>query len=233
MLYCRLVRPAHGIVALTLLGMAASGCARRELPQVLRTGDTELPSGSHGDRDASRAIDLAFSPYADTIRQVSAREGVDPVIVWAVIHVESAFQPHARSDKGAMGLMQLMPATARRYAVDDAYNPVANIEAGVKHLRALLEQYPLALALAAYNAGADAVDRFHGIPPFPETQAYVSRVLEVIAQYGGDVPLAYRAAVVRPPRRFSFGAPAEGGPALPLRPATGPWRAARPLPPGR
>jgi soluble lytic murein transglycosylase-like protein len=81
------------------------------------------------------------------------------------------------SEAGAMGLMQLMPATARQYAVADPFDPASNIEAGIKHLKSLLQRLPVALALAAYNAGEGAVQRFNGIPPYPETRSYVSRIL--------------------------------------------------------
>jgi soluble lytic murein transglycosylase-like protein len=118
-------------------------------------------------------------PYGAIIDRVSAEQGVSAKLVRAVIQVESAYQERARSRKGAMGLMQLMPETARKYAVTDPYDPAANIEAGIKHLKALLERLPMALALAAYNAGEGAVQRFHGIPPYPETQLYVSRILQL------------------------------------------------------
>jgi soluble lytic murein transglycosylase-like protein len=98
------------------------------------------------------------------------------VLVRAVIQVESDYQPRARSPKGSLGLMQLMPATARQYGVTNLFDPTANIRAGVTHLRTLLDRYPLDQALAAYNAGAGAVDRFDGIPPYPETVDYVSRI---------------------------------------------------------
>ena len=117
------------------------------------------------------------SPYADIVDRVAAREGVDARLVRAVIEVESGYRPLARSPKGAMGLMQLMPATARRYAVANPYDPAANIEAVIKHLKSLLARYPRALALAAYNAGDAAVERFGGIPPYAETRHYVSRIL--------------------------------------------------------
>ena len=81
-----------------------------------------------------------------------------------------------------MGLMQLMPATARHYAVANPYDPESNIEGGIKHLKSLLERFTPALALAAYNAGEAAVQRFHGIPPYPETQNYVSRILQLAAR---------------------------------------------------
>jgi soluble lytic murein transglycosylase-like protein len=113
----------------------------------------------------------------DPIIQRFAREkGVDPTLVRAVIQVESSYQPRARSNKGALGLMQVMPATARRYGIRNLYDPTANIRAGVTHLKTLLDRFPLALALAAYNAGEAAVERFAGIPPFPETVDYVARV---------------------------------------------------------
>jgi soluble lytic murein transglycosylase-like protein len=78
-----------------------------------------------------------------------------------------------------MGLMQLMPATARRYAVTDPYDPASNIEAGIKHLKSLLERFTEELALAAYNAGEAAVQRFRGVPPYPETRSYVDRILRL------------------------------------------------------
>jgi len=116
-------------------------------------------------------------PYAELIDKVAAEQGVDAKLVRAVIQVESAYRERARSRKGAMGLMQLMPATARQYQVTDPYDPKANIEAGIKHLKSLLERFPLALALAAYNAGEAAIARFRGMPPYGETRDYVSRIL--------------------------------------------------------
>ena len=118
-------------------------------------------------------------PYGEIIDRVAAEHGVDAKLVRALIKVESAYQPRARSNKGAMGLMQLMPATARQYAVANPYDPESNIQAGVRYLKMLLERLPRHLALAAYNAGEAAVARFHGIPPYPETRAYVSRILEL------------------------------------------------------
>ena len=124
----------------------------------------------------------APAPFAEIIDRVAAREGVDARLVRAVIEVESGYKPNARSPKGAMGLMQLMPATARQYAVKNPYDPAANIEAGIKHLKSLLARVPPALALAAYNAGDAAVERFGGIPPFAETRSYVSRILQIVAR---------------------------------------------------
>jgi len=119
---------------------------------------------------------VSTGPYADLIDAASVRYGVDPALVTAVIEVESAYRPDARSPKGAMGLMQLMPATARQYALADPYDPSANIEAGTRHLRSLLDRYDVDTALAAYNAGEGPVQRFGGVPPYPETMRYVAKV---------------------------------------------------------
>ena len=118
--------------------------------------------------------------YDPIIESASDRNGVSARLVKALIQVESAFQPRARSNKGAMGLMQLMPETARQYRARNPYDPAANIEAGTRHLRSLLDQFELPLALAAYNAGEAAVRKFGGIPPYSETQAYVSKILGLL-----------------------------------------------------
>ena len=118
-----------------------------------------------------------FDPIIET---AATKHDVDARIVKAVIEVESAFQPRARSSKGAMGLMQLMPKTARQYESRNPYDPASNIEAGTRYLKRLLEQFELPLAIAAYNAGEGAVRRFGGIPPYAETQAYVTKVLGLL-----------------------------------------------------
>lgn len=118
--------------------------------------------------------------YDELIQTASARHEVDARLVKAVIQVESSFQPRARSPKGAMGLMQLMPATARRYQARNVFDPRINIETGTRHLRTLLREFELPLALAAYNAGEAAVRRFGGIPPYSETQAYVAKILDLL-----------------------------------------------------
>lgn len=120
------------------------------------------------------------SQYEPIIQRLSVQHGVDATLIRAVIQVESDYQANARSTKGARGLMQLMPATARQYGLSNPYDPTGNIEAGVKHLKSLLGRFPLALALAAYNAGEGAVEKFRGVPPYPETEAYVSRILALV-----------------------------------------------------
>lgn len=118
--------------------------------------------------------------YDAIIARISRAHGVDSTLVRAVIQVESAYQPDARSRKGAVGLMQVMPATGRQYGIRRLTDPALNIEAGVRHLKTLLTRYPLHLALAAYNAGEAAVTRFHGVPPYPETETYVAKVMALV-----------------------------------------------------
>ena len=117
-------------------------------------------------------------PYAEIIARAAEAHGVNPMLVRALIQVESGYRPRARSPKGAMGLMQLMPSTARAYKVGNPFEPKANIEAGIKHLKSLIDRFRgVELALAAYNAGPGAVEKFKGVPPYRETRSYVSRIL--------------------------------------------------------
>jgi soluble lytic murein transglycosylase-like protein len=130
---------------------------------------------------------LATSAFEDLIRSASGRHNVDANLVRAVIKTESDFRSNARSNKGAMGLMQLMPDTARLHNVVDAYDPSENVDGGVRHLRMLLDRYQgdIELSLAAYNAGSGAVEKHGGIPPFAETREYVRRVLRLYDSYRG------------------------------------------------
>lgn len=129
-----------------------------------------------------RGTGLRITPYTDLIVNTAQTYGVDPILVQALVQVESNYEPRARSSKGAMGLMQLMPSVAKEYRVRNAYDPKANLEAGVQKLKTLLEKYGsqgLKMALAAYNAGEGAVDHFNGVPPYRETQSYVTRILSL------------------------------------------------------
>lgn len=139
---------------------------------------------------ASSGIDP--SQYDSLISASSERYGVDPALVRAVVKAESNFNEVARSRKGAQGLMQLMPETARLYNIADAFNPTENIEGGVQHLRLLIDRYrgDLQLVLAAYNAGIQAVEKYGGIPPFAETREYVKRVLSFQQRYSKTPQLA-------------------------------------------
>jgi len=138
-----------------------------------------------GEPMPARREDGAFE---DMIRREAIAVGVDPSLVNAVARTESGMNPAATSRVGAQGIMQLMPATARALGVTDPYDPAANIRGGATYLRGLLDHFNgnVRLAVAAYNAGPGAVERYGGVPPFAETQQYVARVLD-----------AYRAKIAR------------------------------------
>jgi soluble lytic murein transglycosylase-like protein len=137
-----------------------------------------VPS-AEGVRATRPVVSERARAYDDLISEHSREQGVRADLVRAVMQVESGFNPNALSPKGAMGLMQLMPSTARQFGVKNPFNPIENVHAGVAYLRELLDRYQNneELALAAYNAGPGAVDR-HGqsVPPYPETRAYVARL---------------------------------------------------------
>jgi soluble lytic murein transglycosylase-like protein len=141
--------------------------------------------------------------YQSLIEEHSTRHAVSADLVRAVIQAESAFNPRAVSPKGAMGLMQLMPATAAEYGVRDPYNPAENIRAGVAYLKQLLERFKgqVELALAAYNAGPTAVQKYGGtVPPYRETRAYVAKIQKNTARSGrpapGDLVRVYRSVEI-------------------------------------
>ena len=123
---------------------------------------------------------LSKKPFATLIRAAADRHGVADNLLHAVIQVESAYRPNAQSPRGAMGLMQLMPATASRYNVGDPFDPAANIDAGTRYLRLLLDSYGMRGGLAAYNAGEGSVIKFKGVPPYSETRNYVERILRIL-----------------------------------------------------
>lgn len=189
------MRAPLSVGALALLSLAAPGTtpARAGNPVVVRGQDgvpvlTDRPDPARatlggrraaaGDtslkREAPRAV-----PFDALIRQEAARAGIEPALLRAVVRHESAFDPRAVSHKGAMGLAQLMPATARRFGAVDPFDPAQNLRAGARYLAYLLERYEgdTARALAGYHAGEGTVDRYGGMPPYPETLRYVGRVL--------------------------------------------------------
>jgi len=128
---------------------------------------------------------LNTEAYKEEITAASKRFGVEEAIIRAIIHAESAFKPNALSRAGAQGLMQLIPATARRFGVTDPWNPAQNIQGGVEYLAWLLRRFEgnLTLAAAGYNAGENAVDRHGGVPPYSETQFYVRHVAQLAERY--------------------------------------------------
>ncbi len=141
-----------------------------------------------GFRTTNRGVSRRSAPYDALIEEHASVNAIDAGLVRAVIQAESGFNPRARSYKGAMGLMQLMPATAANYGVIDPYDPVENIRAGVAYLKSLLVRYSykLELALAAYNAGPAAVEKYGAIPPYRETRDYVQRVRTASGNASGN-----------------------------------------------
>jgi len=132
-------------------------------------------------------VRLNTDAYRDEIAAAARQHGVDEAIVRAIIHAESAYNPNALSRAGAQGLMQLMPATARRFGVSNAFDARQNIQGGVQYLAWLLKRFNnnLTLAAAGYNAGEGAVDKYNGVPPYSETQRYVVRVGQLADRYRG------------------------------------------------
>jgi soluble lytic murein transglycosylase-like protein len=170
--------------------MGAARSAAAEVNRLLARNGSNVDAvlaNSNYFRDAS-AKQFSEKDVDTAIEQAAARHNVDPNLVRSVIKVESNFNPNAVSRKGAMGLMQLMPQTARSLNVKNPFDPEQNVDAGVRHLKKLLESYggDVRLTLAAYNAGSGAVARSAGVPHFSETQNYVKRITNLY--YGGSEP---------------------------------------------
>ncbi len=152
-------------------------------PSIVESGMTAAPEPAAGNVN-------------EIVEKIAARHEVEPALVDSVIRVESNFNPKAVSNKGAQGLMQLIPSTARRFGVSNVFNPAENIEGGVKYLKHLMQLYngDLRLALAAYNAGEGAVARWGGIPPYPETRNYVYQVGRRLGQARAKQPVTVTSA---------------------------------------
>ncbi|MFQ5696414.1 MAG: lytic transglycosylase domain-containing protein, partial [Terriglobia bacterium] len=187
----------------TTLSLAA-GAARAEIisvkgsdgrPLFINTDDEELAMAVKrgGASAAERLIERRKRSLPDIephIKKEAADHDLDPRLVRAMIQVESAWNPQAVSRKGALGLMQLMPDTARRYGIRAPLDAKENVSGGVRHLRYLLDRFGgnLRLALAAYNAGATTVETYGGIPPYRETRQYLERINALYGELGGDAP---------------------------------------------
>lgn len=184
------------------LAMAAAGPARATLytftdengvthytNQPSDTRFRKAPRSQQPPPPGGGAAGLEAERYEEEITRLASDHGVDPALVKAVIKAESNYDNRAISRAGALGLMQLMPETARLRNVDNPFSPTQNIEGGVRHLKYLLSTFDdLKLVLAAYNAGESAVRRFGGVPPYPETQNYVATVLAHYGRYSGLAP---------------------------------------------
>lgn len=186
-------------------------------PRAADKGDmatTYAVSGSGAVRATKPFVPTAQSErYDASINEHSRRHGVSADLVRAVIQVESAFNPTAVSSKGAMGLMQLMPATAIELGVRDPFEPEQNIRGGVAYLKRLLDRYDqkVELALAAYNAGMGNVDKYDDVPPFEETRNYVKKITESTPAQPANAIYRWMELVNgRPVTRFSNKAPASG-----------------------
>ena len=136
---------------------------------------------------SSKILNKRAAPYSNSIKKYAKRYGVDANLVKAVMAAESCYNRTALSPKNAQGLMQLIPTTAARFGVTDSYNPDQNIRGGTNYLRVLTKRYKgdLIKAIAAYNAGEGAVDKYKGVPPYKETQRYVKKVMHVYAKLSG------------------------------------------------
>jgi len=170
-----------GVAAAVLQGAGAPAVSVvRTDPRTGRLVRTVIPTRPSAERAAASA---PAAPLIETVDRIAQQNQLSPKLVHSVIQVESNYNPNAVSPKGAQGLMQLIPSTARRFGVSNVFDPADNIQGGARYLKYLLGLYKgdEALALAAYNAGEGAVSRYGGVPPFPETQDYVAKVRQRLA----------------------------------------------------
>jgi soluble lytic murein transglycosylase-like protein len=201
-----------GIAAAVLEGAPAVSVVRADP----RTGRLVRAVVRQGPAAGSVAARVPSAPLVEAVDRIAQQNQLSPRLVHSVIQVESNYDPNAVSPKGAQGLMQLIPSTARRFGVSDVFDPADNIQGGARYLKYLLGIYKgdESLALAAYNAGEGAVSRYGGVPPFPETRDYVAKVRQRLAA----------ATEPPPPASNALPAPEETAPAVsynPIREVTG------------
>jgi len=222
------VTAIFGMMAMTGLGNQAladifvyqlPGGARIVTDHALTSRDYKLVRHSKSSKGAgtlvsSRKIALAVTDpniYDRLIHRMARTHQVEPALIKAVMHIESAFNPHAVSDKGAQGLMQVMPETGQRYGADDLFDPVQNVRAGVMYLKDLQKMFKnnTRLVLAAYNAGENAVLRFRGVPPYDETRDYVVKVGKMHRRYSHEMKpkTATASPATKPGSVVAYGSP--------------------------
>ena len=216
------------LITIVVLGTVSPAAAQiyswRDADGKLVVSDTPRAGGGaqttyevHGATEIKTTIPFASShksaPYDATINLHARRQGVAEDLVRAVIQVESAFNPNAVSNKGAMGLMQLMPATALELGVRNPFDPEQNIRGGVTYLKQLLNRYDqkVELALAAYNAGIGNVEKYDGVPPFKETKNYVNKITKAAPAPQKNIIYKWMEIVDgKPVTKFSNKPPASG-----------------------
>jgi soluble lytic murein transglycosylase-like protein len=168
------------VLASQASGAGSPGAAGKSRATIYLPAESSFTGQSHP------ALSISRDGVEKMVKEAAERHRVDAALVRAVIETESNWNAGAISRKGALGLMQLIPTTAQRFGVSDAFSPQQNVDAGVRYLKTLLERYNgnLDLALAAYNAGEGAVDRAHGIPAFRETRSYIQKVQDAYFRPG-------------------------------------------------
>jgi soluble lytic murein transglycosylase-like protein len=184
--------PSAGVGGVSKTFASALHSAQSELPAT----NPDLPAANaypaaatatvaYDSATPAAASDAGGSTYAASIEQAAARYGLDPSLLYGLIEQESGFDPSATSGAGALGLTQLMPSTAASLGVTEPLNPTQSIEGGARYLSQLMHQFAgnTTDALAAYNAGPGAVEQYGGVPPYPETQQYVAKVLGYAASF--------------------------------------------------
>ena len=198
-----------GAALLLLLSMPAWADGNRFKLQLKDAANYRVHSPEGTQREAPIPAALAAKPYAREIEAAARASRLDPILVHALIHVESGHRRDALSSRGAMGLMQVLPETAARFGITRPDQVRENLRAGTRYLRALLDRFDqrLDLALAAYNAGEGAIDRYKGIPPYAETRHYVPAVLSAYEGWRGgegmQPALRYAKGSTLPPSDFT------------------------------
>lgn len=164
-------------------GVRANGMRPTAIASYRTIGMNKVPRGGEETNSREAITTPKPTPFNDIISAAARKEGLDENLVKAVVEAESNFNPKAVSSAGAKGLMQLMDGTAKALGVKDPFDPVANVKGGVKFLRSMLDKFgSVPLALAAYNAGPGAVERYGGVPPYNETKVYVNKVIRLQQQ---------------------------------------------------